>query len=823
MHNGAKAGFRVVRLTILWTVAVLIAGTFIALGTRLPARASSLSNISDFYVPVGGADPWGTAFDSSGQVWVAFPGCDGTACSSSSSPGKLGLFDPATDGWVTVVSLPTGYGQPLFVAVDSTGKVWFTMPATNSIGVYNPVSTTVTQWAVPTPSAGPWGIAIDSAGKIWFTEHYVNKIGSFNPASQTFNEVATPAANSNPYGISVDSANNVWFTENTDAVALIGEFTSSGVLQEYKIRNTPTAGTGLTPHLITVTPNGTIWWSEGFVSAIATLNPAAAQPGTNTGVTEYSYTLSCGTCGSHTSGIAADGLGNIWFDDSNQNTFGSLPVGGGTFSIYNSPTQNSHPHDGLNVDSQNRVLFDEEFANKIAVALQSGSATPTPTTTPTSSPTSSPTTSPTSSPTTSPTSSPGTVLGTDTFQRGNQPRWGTASDGQTWGGDANAASVFSVSGDAGVVSNTGGTSYSAVLGPSATDAEVYATGSLSSFTNSNFGDVLRWTDSNDWYKAYIDGQSLVVQKKVAGNTTTLAHVPFTAAAGTAYSIHFRVVGSTLTANVWPATGAEPSGWQITVSDSSLTAGRSGLRFLTQGGTAMITAFQAGVPGSGTTSPTPTPTTSATTSPTSSPTSSPTPTPTTSPTSSPGTALGTDTFQRANQTRWGTASDGQTWGGDANTSSVFAIKGNAGIVINTSGNSYGAVLGPAAADAEVYATGSLSSFTNSNFGDVLRWTDGNDWYKAYLDGQSLVVQKKVAGVTTILAHVPFAATAGVRYVIHFRVLGSTLTANAWAATGSEPAGWMVTAIDTSLTSGQAGLRFLTQTGTATITAFQADAV
>ena len=80
---------------------------------------------------------------------------------------------------------------------------------------------------------------------------------------------------------------------------------------------------------------------------------------------------------------------------------------------------------------------------------------------------------------------------------------------------------------------------------------------------------------------------------------------------------------------------------------------------------------------------------------------------------------------------------------------FSISGNAGLVSNTGGNSYSAMLGPAATNAEVYATGSMSSFTNSNFGDVLRWTDGNNWYKAYVDGQNLVLQKKVAGTTTIV--------------------------------------------------------------------------
>jgi len=183
-------------------------------------------------------------------------------------------------------------------------------------------------------------------------------------------------------------------------------------------------------------------------------------------------------------------------------------------------------------------------------------------------------------------------LGTDTFQRANQSHWGTASDGQTWGGDANSQKAFSISSNAGLVSNTGGASYSGVLGPTAANAEVYATGSLSSFSNSNFGDVLRWTDGNNWYKAFIDGSHLIIQKKVAGTTTTLASVPFTATAGTSYTIHFRVVGVTLTANAWAASGSEPSGWMVTASDSTLTSGSSGMRFLTKSSTATVTSFLA---------------------------------------------------------------------------------------------------------------------------------------------------------------------------------------------------------------------------------------
>ncbi len=329
--------------------------------------------VRDYAVP--GTDPWGTAFDGSGRVWVAMPGCDPSpTCSSSTPPGKLALFDPRTSTWATVVSLPAGFGQPLFVSVDRDGHVWFTMPVTNTIGRFDPVSTSVRQWTIPTASGGPWDLAIDSNGKVWFTEHYANKIGAFDPGTETFQEVSTPAADSNPYGITVDNSNNVWFTENTDSVALIAEYTTNGILNEYKIRNTSTGGTGLTPHRITLDRSGDVWWSEGWVSAIGTLDRANAQPGTNAGVTEYPYTPSCNNCGSHTSGIAVDSKGLIWLDDSLQNTFGSFSTSSQTFSFYKSPS-GGHPHDGLNVDSQDRIWFDEEFANRLAVATQFGPLT----------------------------------------------------------------------------------------------------------------------------------------------------------------------------------------------------------------------------------------------------------------------------------------------------------------------------------------------------------------------------------------------------------------------------------------------------------------
>ncbi|MBA2395544.1 MAG: hypothetical protein H0V70_22665 [Ktedonobacteraceae bacterium] len=244
-------------------------------------------------------------------------------------------------------------------------------------------------------------------------------------------------------------------------------------------------------------------------------------------------------------------------------------------------------------------------------------------------------------------------------------------------------------------------------------------------------------------------------------------------------------------------------------------------------TALPTPITPGLPTAtpiGTSTPTAVPSPTATTGPTPTATATttvtPTPTVTVTPTPGPGTTLAQDTFMRANQNLWGKASDGQTWGGDANTQAAFSIHNNVGQIANGTGPS-NAVLGPSATDAEVLFTGSMSSFTNNNLGAVLRWKDANNWYKAYISGTSLVIQAKVNGTATTLTQAAFAATANTAYSLRFRIVGTTLSAKAWATTAPEPTTWTATTTSTALTSGQCGLRIQVLGSTsASITAFQA---
>lgn len=211
------------------------------------------------------------------------------------------------------------------------------------------------------------------------------------------------------------------------------------------------------------------------------------------------------------------------------------------------------------------------------------------------------------------------------------------------------------------------------------------------------------------------------------------------------------------------------------------------------------------------------------------TSTPTPSPsvtasvTVTPSITPGTTLAQDTFMRTNQSLWGTASDGQSWGADANTLNNFSINANSGQVLGsgTSAKSYNAVLGPTATDAQVLLSGSLSSYGSNTLGAVLRWSDANHFYRAFINGKTLTIVKKVGATITKLNSVTFASTATRVYSLRFQVVGGTLSAKVWATGTTEPSNWMVTASDNSLTSGNCGvLLYLANAIKANVTAFQA---
>lgn len=151
--------------------------------------------------------------------------------------------------------------------------------------------------------------------------------------------------------------------------------------------------------------------------------------------------------------------------------------------------------------------------------------------------------------------------------------------------------------------------------------------------------------------------------------------------------------------------------------------------------------------------------------------------------------------------------------------VFAIVNHTGQVVGNGSGIYDAVLGQSVKDSEALFSGSISHFTASNMGLVLRWTDANNLYKVFIDGSNLIALKKVNGVVTVLQSVPFPAQDGVSYSMRARMVGTSIMARVWQTGQVEPPTWMLIATASDLASGFDGLRLIVQTGiTITITTF-----
>ena len=91
--------------------------------------------------------------------------------------------------------------------------------------------------------------------------------------------------------------------------------------------------------------------------------------------------------------------------------------------------------------------------------------------------------------------------------------------------------------------------------------------------------LARITGDTTYYHVGIEeGTTVYLRKRVAGTFTTLGSAAFTWVADTWYYLRIQVVGSSIKAKVWAASGAEPAAWTLTATDGDITAaGHAGVR------------------------------------------------------------------------------------------------------------------------------------------------------------------------------------------------------------------------------------------------------
>ena len=188
----------------------------------------------------------------------------------------------------------------------------------------------------------------------------------------------------------------------------------------------------------------------------------------------------------------------------------------------------------------------------------------------------------------------------------------------------------------------------------------------------------------------------------------------------------------------------------------------------------------------------------------------------------------DNFQRNDQAgSWGKVGN-QKWKIATGDKGAFSVANGAGFISTLAiqpppqaANFYTATIGPATSNTiDASSTFTMQFNGQNNMGITLRWEDGNNYYKAYVDGTQLVLMKKSNGQQAALASFSFAAQNDVAYTLRFRSSGSALLAKVWQADQQEPVNWMIQAQDTDLTTGKAGIRALLLPGdTIQISSFQ----
>ncbi len=164
---------------------------------------SSVPVITEFPLPSGGTGPYQIVAGSDGNLWFSLDG-----------GGYIGRINPATDA-ITEFALPTANDTAWAMAAGPDGNVWFTdvNPATETdyIGMINLTTDTIAEYTLHSSELiALRGIVAGPDGNLWFTEASINAIGMINPTTHAITEFALPAGTA-PLEITAGSDGNLWF------------------------------------------------------------------------------------------------------------------------------------------------------------------------------------------------------------------------------------------------------------------------------------------------------------------------------------------------------------------------------------------------------------------------------------------------------------------------------------------------------------------------------------------------------------------------------------------------------------------------------------
>jgi len=170
----------------------------------------------------------------------------------------------------------------------------------------------------------------------------------------------------------------------------------------------------------------------------------------------------------------------------------------------------------------------------------------------------------------------------------------------------------------------------------------------------------------------------------------------------------------------------------------------------------------------------------------------------------------DTFQRPNQSGWGTASDGMTW----SSGSSLSISSDEGLISNSAASSFATLGSATTADGNALVRFLVGSTSADTAGIILRHQSNGNMDLARYDGnghlQFLVMS---GGSWTVVSQTSFSPSAGSFYWLRAEVQGSSVYLKVWAAGSTEPSAWTWSGTSSTITTaGEMGLYGFAASGT-----------
>lgn len=176
-----------------------------------------------------------------------------------------------------------------------------------------------------------------------------------------------------------------------------------------------------------------------------------------------------------------------------------------------------------------------------------------------------------------------------------------------------------------------------------------------------------------------------------------------------------------------------------------------------------------------------------------------------------TILAQDTFIRANQANFGTASDGiNVWGSPINSAvATAAISSDEGVMTGTTGGGDSQIILGSLTPTNINMLIRTSTSNTSQLNGVLwRYTSasgGSGYRCGFFGGTTFNVDKYTAGARANIGSFSFAYTASAFYWIRLiHTSSGTLEIRVWQDGSSEPNTWNLTQTETTYASGNFGV-------------------